>query len=316
MISLAKSKALKKYFKKQYILTAAFTVLVLLSALVNFSDNPAIPTWDELSVAANVYDGANLINDNELSVHFLAVGNADSILISCNGYNILIDAGEMTGKNTTTNYLHRCGICELDLVINTHPDIDHIYEMPKVLSEFKVKRFWTCKIDNEMKPNSIAYTSIMETLNKNKTPITYVKTGDSITFGKLHLYVISPSKQYKEFNDNSVVIKMVYEDTTWLFMGDAEKEAEKDILDSGIDINCDVIKVGHHGSNSSSTREFLDAAAPKLTVLTVSGENNSLPSNKVIERYNKAGIKLLRTDLNGNITIVSDGEKIETYTDK
>ena len=257
---------------------------------------------------------SNAINtsnkSNELKVHYIDVGQGDSILVQTKDKNILIDAGTRKSSDNLINYLKKQHIKKLDYVIATHPHEDHIGGMPKVIDEFEISNFYAPK----KTANTKIFKDMILQLKKKNLKINVAKKGISLDLSNdSSLDFLAPVKDnYENTNDYSAVIKLTHGNTKFLFTGDAEKTSEKDILNSNVDLSSNILKVGHHGSHSSSSKEFLDKVNPKMAIISC-GKNNDYghPHKETMKELKKRNIEVYRTDIDGNILLTSDGENIK-----
>ncbi|MCS4479349.1 MBL fold metallo-hydrolase [Clostridium botulinum] len=247
---------------------------------------------------------------NELKVHYIDVGQGDSILVQTKDKNILIDAGTRKNSDNLISYLKKQHIKKLDYVIATHPHEDHIGGMPKVIEEFEISNFYAPK----KTANTKIFKDMILQLKKKNLKINVAKKGISLNLSNnSSLDFLAPVKDnYENTNDSSAVVKLTHGNTKFLFTGDAEKTSEKDILNSNEDLSSNVLKVGHHGSHSSSSKEFLDKINPKIAIISC-GKNNDYghPHKETMKELNKRNIEVYRTDIDGNIVLTSDGENIK-----
>ncbi len=247
----------------------------------------------------------------EEKVYFIDVGQADCTLIESNGLYMLIDSGEEEDGETVKKYLRDRGVDRLTYVIATHPHEDHIGGMDDVIDSFQT--------DNVIMPKVSAATYCFENMAnaiiKSKAKVIEPVVGASYSLGDFTFTVLGP-KEYdtEEMNNNSVAIKLVNKNDSFIFTGDAEAQEENDIINSGIDISADVLRVGHHGSKSSTSDAFLNKVAPKYAVISV-GKDNAYdhPADTTVEKLNNKKIKIYRTDIHNTITAVSTGNGI-TFT--
>lgn len=243
--------------------------------------------------------------DAELAVHFIDVGQGDSTLIEANGHYMLIDAGEKDQTDTVINYLKAQGVKSLDYVIGTHPHSDHIGGLEGVIREFDVKNV----LLPEKEHTTRIYEKLLDAIADKNLMVTIPKVGESCSLGEASFQIISPSRDYGDnLNNWSIGIRLVYGETSFVLCGDAEKEAEQDILLSGLPLKADVLKVSHHGSSTSSSLEFINAVSPRYAVISC-GKNNDYghPHKETLDLLKKQGINVLRTDQLGTIVIESDG---------
>ena len=249
-------------------------------------------------------------NGERLEVHFLDVGQADCSLIKLpTGENILIDGGNRDDKDYILSYLSKENVNSIDLVVATHPHEDHIGSLRDVLANVSVKKIILPNVDAD----TMVYTNLLYAIEENQVEEERILGQSSFTLGETTFKILAPIKEYKDKNNPSVVIKMIYGETSFLFTGDIEKEAEKDILETNANISADVLKVPHHGSKTSSTEEFLRAVNPKFSVIQVgAGNEYGLPSQEVFERLkNFTTNQVYRNDENGEVIIYSDGKVLE-----
>ena len=251
--------------------------------------------------------------DGEIRVHFIDVGQGESILVQSRQHNILIDAGLPAAASIVIAYLEGLGISSLDYAIATHPHNDHIGGMPAVLDRFTVHNFWMPNVMHE----TAAFERLLEALERNHTYITTIEAGTRISTGIINMIVVSPIEGaiHGNLNDHSIVLHMTYGSTSFLFTGDAETPAEMQMIAGELPIRSNVLSVGHHGSRTSTTEMFLDAVMPQIAVISL-GANNQFghPHRYVISRLEERGIKILRTDELGTIVISTDGESLFLYS--
>lgn len=258
----------------------------------------------------------NEIQNEDMKVHFLDVGKADCCLIRCKDKNILIDAADKEPTDIVTEYLEREKIEKLDLVVVSHPHRDHIGQMNKVIEKFDIDKFIAAKIPENIIPTSTTYEKMLKALNKKNIKIKYVKGGDKFEIGDLKIEILGPIKSHDKLNSNSVVMKVKYKDVSFLFTGDAEINEEKDILNSNANLKSTVLKVGHHGSKTSSSYKFISKVEPQYAVISVGPDKSDLPKKIILERIGKICNKIYRTDEKGTIIFKTDGKKINIETEK
>ncbi|MDF9409727.1 MAG: ComEC family competence protein [Pelotomaculum sp. PtaB.Bin013] len=247
---------------------------------------------------------------NWLKVHFLDVGQGDSILVQFpNGKNMLVDAGTNESASTIINYLNNNGIRKLDYLVGTHPHEDHIGSLDAVLKNFEIGEVLMPKATT----NTQTFRDVLAELKNKGLQVMTAKAGVCvIDDGGLSVNILGPcGAAYESLNNFSAVIKIKYGDVAFLLMGDAEALSEKEILATGADVRAQVLKVGHHGSQSSTSLDFLKAVNPELAVISVgAGNDYHLPHQATLNKLQKAGITVLRTDQTGTIVISTDGRKI------
>ena len=240
-----------------------------------------------------------------VAAHFIDVGQGDSTLIEANGHFMLVDAGEKDQTDTVINYLKAQGVKKLDYVIGTHPHSDHIGGLEGVIREFDV----TTVMLPEKEHTTRIYERMLDAIADKNIKVTIPKAGESYHLGDASFQIISPNRDYGDnLNNWSIGMRLVYGKTSFVLCGDAEKEAEQDMLLSGFPLKADVLKVSHHGSSTSSSPEFINAVSPRYAVISC-GKNNDYghPHKETMDLLKKQGIKVLRTDQIGTIVIESDG---------
>ena len=309
-----------KGLKRKIIVISLCILAVFGSYAISYFDCEYLPSWDEIFKFFNLstispedsYD----VNDYDMSVHFLDVGKADSIYIHCNGKNILIDAGDVDTKNTVYEYLRKNHVKDLDLVMVSHPHRDHIGEMPQIINKFKIKKFIMPRVPESITPTFKTYESMLTALYENNINVDEPEYGASFMVGDMLLEIFAPTKGYEEMNNNSIVARITYGEDSFLFVGDCQKEEESDLISSGVDLSSDVLKVGHHGSKTSTTQKFLDKVSPKYAVITVGKDSSNLPKQSTIDRLNANNIEVYRTDMNGCVIFLTNGHGIDVKTQR
>jgi competence protein ComEC len=250
-----------------------------------------------------------------LTVHFLDVGQGDSILLEHNDDTMLIDSGEIGKGNTVAADIKEEGITSLDYVVATHPHSDHIGGMSVILNDFSIGHFF----DSGYAYTSKTYEYMLTTIDKKGIPFSTPKRGDKIDFSSgIDVQVLNPGSTYftDDVNQNSIVLKVTDGSVSFLLMGDAGIEAENQIIKEGYDVNADILKVGHHGSHTSSGASFISAVSPAVSIIEVgAGNDYGHPHQETLDRLQRVS-KVYRTDLDGTITITTDGSSYSVTTQK
>lgn len=241
-----------------------------------------------------------------LKIHFLSVGQADCILVQTPaGYNMLIDAGNNDDAGFITSYLDGLNIKRLDILIGTHPHEDHIGSLDTVIRRYQIGQVYMPKVTTTTK----TFEDVLLAVKEKALRINTAKAGVNITIDPgVKMEFLAPSSgTYNDLNNYSAVLKLVYGNTSFLFAGDAEAISETEMLAAGYNLSSDVLKVGHHGSDSSSSEAFIRKVSPKYAVISVgTGNSYGHPSPIILNRLKNYGAEILRTDLDGTVVIASD----------
>jgi competence protein ComEC len=288
---------------KQFISRVGIIILLaLLSLFIKFQSDPKEETATKLTNQT----------DN-LEVHFIDVGQGDSIFIEIKDSCMLIDAGENNKGTTVLNYLEDQNVDKLDYVIATHPHSDHIGGLDTVLRSISADKV----IMPDVTHTTATFEDVLDVLEEKGMKITKAKVGDKYRLGPASFEIISPnSDSYEDLNNYSVGIKLTYGNNSFLLAGDAEKLSEEEMLKNGIDLSSDVLKLGHHGSAYSSCSDFLDAVNPEYAVISVGADNEyGHPHAATMQAMKDRNIKIYRTDKQGTVVFTSDGNTISVNTD-
>lgn len=253
---------------------------------------------------------------SDLKVHYIDVGQADATLFQYSeegsDYTILFDTGDWRGSEVV-NYLQSQNVSSIDLVVVSHPDADHIGQLEKVVNTFDVGEVWLS--GNES--SSQTFQRGMEAVINSGADFHEPRTGEEYEIGPLEIDVLYPSSISGKTNEESVSLLFTYGSTEFLFTGDAGRSDELKMMNSGIDIQADILQLGHHGSNTSSDPAFIDAVNPSVAIYSA-GSSNSYghPSTEVVSLIQNTGIELYGTDVHGTIIVTTDGESYQIATNK
>lgn len=304
---MTKHKKIKKNIKRNF-----FEILIILLAFLIINNQDKIKNLFNQNNNQNQNDYINT-NNNLLKVHYLDVGQGDSIFIELpNNETMLIDAAESYQSENIINYLKNLNYQKIDYVIGTHPHTDHIGGLKDIINTFEIGKIYMPKVVSTTK----TYESLLMAIKDKNLKINTAKAGTSIIdTDALKINILAPNNStYTELNNYSVVTKITYGTTKFLFMGDSEKLIEKEIKEN---VTADVIKIGHHGSNTSSSIDFIKKVNAKYGIISV-GLNNkyNLPKEETITNWENSGTKIYLTSTNGTIRASSDGTNIKIESEK
>ncbi|RKD24721.1 hypothetical protein BEP19_09360 [Ammoniphilus oxalaticus] len=242
--------------------------------------------------------------DGKLIAHFIDVDQGDATLLQGPDFTILIDTGRHD-RDELVPYLQSSGIKALDLLVVTHPHADHLGQFEKVMSHFEVSEVWMSGDEHTSK----TFERALETVLSSDAGYHEPRAGETFTIGSAHLEVIHPQTVTGHLNNGSISTRVTFGDVVFLFSGDAEKEAEQEMLNRGRNIQADIFQLGHHGSSTSNTQPFLEAIKPKVGIYSAGRENEyGHPHREVVDLFSRLNIPLYGTDRNGTMLVVTDGQ--------
>lgn len=248
-----------------------------------------------------------------LTVTWLDVGQGDAAVIQCGGQTMMIDGGKPEKSSYIYAWLQQHGLSYLDVIVATHVDADHIGGLSGALNYASVGTAY-CPVTTG---TTETFQSFVKYLAQRGKQITVPTAGETFTLGGAQVQILGPLHSAEDSNDNSIVLKLSFGATSFLFTGDAERTEEQDLLNAGVNLQSTVLKVGHHGSDTSTSYPFLRAVAPQYAVISVgAGNSYGHPTEAVLSRLRDAGVTTFRTDLQGEITAISDGQTVNFSTAK
>lgn len=295
-------------------LSLLLCVVLILSAcelgnieLPSFSENGKDTTPTDVAPVPEIPDGSSF------QVHYIDVGQADAALVICDGNAMLIDGGNRADSDLMYSYLKSVGVDHLDFVIGSHGHEDHIGGISGALQYASVDTVY-CSVTDY---NSKAFENFKNAAKKHGASIEVPEAGYTFNLGSAACQIVGPVQEFEDPNDTSIVIRIVYGETSFLFTGDAEISAETAILDAGYTIDCDVLKVGHHGSSTSTGYRWLREASPEYAVISVGTDNDyGHPTEATLSKLRDAEVTTYRTDMHGTVICISDGQKVTFSTAK
>lgn len=286
---------------KKIIMTLIAAILVVLAGIFFPEETPETPAVPAVTTP---------ISGNGLTIHFIDVGQADCALLECDGEFMVIDGGNVEDGQLVVSYLKQMGVESLCAMVCSHAHEDHVGGLPAVLSVFDAQTVYAPVTEYDTK----VFRNFVEKTENRAGKITVPAPGDQFTLGSATCTVLGPVKEYDDPNNTSIVLKVTYGDSDFLFTGDMEVEAENDMLDhwgDSMNWESDVLKVGHHGSDTSSGYRFVYAVNPTYGVISVGkGNDYGHPHEEPLSRLKDAGLVLFRTDYLGHVIATTDGTEI------
>lgn len=263
---------------------------------------------DSVTIANEILENSDVDVLNSISVKFINVGQGDSaVIVTSNNDVILIDASDYSDAQAVIDGLSEYEFEDIDLFILTHPHADHIRGAKTILETYDVNEVLMCSYVATSK----LFTTLLETLDDKDIKTTQAYLGQTYDIDGVHIQVVGVDSNSKDNNNSSVVTKVTYGDISIMFTGDAEEEAEKVIIGNGFDLSAQILKAGHHGSNTSSSEKFLDAVNPKIAIISCGIDNKyGHPHEETINKFINRGIQYYRTDELGSIKLEIDGVNI------
>lgn len=273
------------------------------------SASPTIINASETEAPKNDID----YSEHSFAIHYIDVGQGDAALVVCDDKTMLIDGGKPNASSIIYTYLKNLNIDYLDYIVASHADDDHIGGLSAPLAKMKVENV----IAPETEADTRSYNSLKAKTEEQGLTIQHPKPGDSIDLGSGKIEFYGPiTESESDRNNGSIVMKIIYGDTSFLFTGDAEREEEQEILNAGYDLSATVLKVGHHGSKNSTTYPFLREIMPQYAVISVGDNSYGHPTEDTLSRLRDADVKVYRTDMQGDIIATSDGKTVTITTKK
>lgn len=267
---------------------------------------PGKAMWAALMRAAGLAHLTASLPEDALHVHVIDVGKADAILLESPDANVLVDCGTAEAAEDVLRYLAARGIDRLDAVWISHPDDDHCGGLPAVLQTVPADAV----VESPVGESISGMTALPQAV-----PLRRAAVGERYAYGAMTFEVLGPLQDYAESNNDSTVFRLQYDGFTMLFCGDMEAQAERDLLEGGAALRADVLKVAHHGSDTSTSAALLEAVQPRYAVISSGEDRSMLPRNAVLQRLHTAGAKIFRTDTDGAVVFSAADGKISVITE-
>lgn len=272
-----------------------------------------VTNWHKVNLFTGAVDGIK-IADTDFAVYYLDVGQSDCSIVVCDDKVMVIDTGSYPQTEKIREALYTLDVEQIDYLVITHQHDDHMSGAEKLMNIYDVENIIMPMLSEDNAVNSETYSRLLRAISDNNVKPIASQSIEKFNLGNAEIKILAPNKQYKELNNMSVVMKITYGENSFLFQGDAETQVEKSLLYSDYDLTADVLKLGHHGSKTASSEEYLDAVKPDIAVISC-GQGNSYghPRVTVMEYLVERNIDYYVTAYNGDITIGSDGENIEIF---
>lgn len=269
-----------------------------------------MPDWNDVFAFCGISADMN----SEISISFIDVGSADACYVRCGDKHILIDTGQSLTYDRLWAYLKRSGCTHFDAIIISHPESDHMGAAADVIRDFGTDVLYMPSVSAEFEPQNAEYERFNNALKEYNVKVINPQIPLSTKIGDLNVDFISPQKDFGSLNGNSLVVRITYKGKVFLFTGDMVKATEEFLLNCGTELKCDVLKVAHHGSKTSSSEEFLRAASPEIAVVSVADDDAYLPDYYTMANINEHCDELYVTATDRTVVITSDGSSLSVKT--
>lgn len=302
------------FTKKQRKLIAyilAFLIFAISVFVLEITDTISL---NQIKNAFGAIDGVTPV-DSDFAVYYLDVGQSDCTIVTCDEEVLMIDCGTLNQLNTIRQSLLSLDIKKIDYMVISHQHDDHMGSATEIINDYNVENFIMPRLAQSNNVTSKTYNVLINTINDNNITKIPAQNCKEFMIGEARVEILSPNSQSNNLNNMSVVLKITYGETEFLFQGDSETKIENDLIRADYDIDVDVLKIGHHGSKTSTSSKYLEATSPEIAVISSGyGNNYGHPNGEILKRLDGSEITTFITSLNGDIVISSNGEKITVNT--
>lgn len=294
---------------------AYIIIVMIIASVLLLLHISGIASLDEMKSTFGAIDGVQPI-ESDFAVYYLDVGQSDCTIVICDGEVLMIDTGSLRRINTIRQSMHTLNIHSIDYMVITHQHDDHMGSASELINDVPVENFIMPKLaeSNNITDNK-TYNILINTLADKDINRIPSQECESFMLGDALVEILSPTVQSNNINNMSIVLKITYGETEFLFQSDAETKIENDLIRSDYDIDVDVLKIGHHGSKTSSSEKFLNVTSPEFAIISSGARNTySHPNKKILDRLEEFEIYTFVTSLDGDIAVSSDGNTIKVHT--
>ena len=301
-------KASKRREIKRSLIIAGIALALIATFIISFGNNKVIPDWNSVFKFFGI---APETDENEDYIRFMDVGQGDCILIRSNGYSAVIDTGPEDSSRRGSRELELCCNGNIDALVETHLHMDHVGGLETIMENFKVKNLVLPDLNTDSEGFRAAKTA-KNTVAETDGGVYTAVQGMNLNIGEFEITVLAVYEDLENENDRSIITMIEIDGIKFLLMGDAEAAAENRLMNENIDFDCDVLKVGHHGSSTSTTMKFLRKASPRYAVISVGKDNSySHPSSQTLDSLQEVEAEIFRTDEDGDITFYVDDKELD-----
>ena len=290
-------------------------VFLIFSVCIFTLEKSEIVSLNQIKNSLGAIDGVNPVDSN-FAVYYLDVGQSDCTIIICDNEVLMLDCGTLNQLNTIRQSLLSLNIKTIDYMVISHQHDDHMGSATEIIKDYEVENLIMPKLTQSNNVTTKTYNVLINTINENNINKIPAQNCDNFKVGDAVVEILSPSVQSNNLNNMSVVLKITYGETEFLFQGDSETKIENDLILSDFDIDVDVLKIGHHGSKTSTSDKFIDATSPDIAVISSGYANNyGHPNGAILDRLENNDIKTYITALDGNVVLSSDGKNIAIHNE-